>query len=1432
MSVSGINAYDTGIKYNNILYAGNEDEVSLTLGSTMTGFTFDSYTATAGNLTGSGNAYTLTMSDANVTINGKEMLTVNNGTTTNHYVPIDLEYIDDNVASQFIIPSSALTSIQFDTIHAMIFYHTDIEQSADLTGAEFEVYVEEITSTSSFSSNTFEDWGNMTKVKNSGSLSLSEDKMVVTLDTPFQYIGANLLIGFKQTKKADTYVYFEDLPWYGVEASNASIASIISNSELTIERHNFLPKITFASNQGEDPGCIKPIELAVNYTEDTTATVTWTGVSDQYNIDINGTMINNITGTSYELTGLELGTTYTVKVQGKCSENSTSEWSHPVSFTTDLCMHTDRCAITFLLHDNEGDGWNGAAIQVVDTLTGAVIGTATMYRSGDGYIYDRIVTINACNGRKVNFVWVPGGWDNETSYVVKDAAGDTIFSGSAGSGMITNYIVDCSSTCRKPTGLAVSDIGNHYATLSWTEHGSAAEWKICLNGDETNLITTNSKPYRLTGLTPSTSYTVKVSPNDCNGTKWSEAITFTTDVACPAPKNVTASNITNTSATIGWTSDNDNFKLKYAVRPTSGSKDSGDTHTYDFENKTLQGWTAIDADGDGHTWILTSSFFDDPDPGHNNSTDYVMSQSYIGEPLRPDNYLVSPQVMLGGSISFYACAQDEDYPNEHFGVAVSTTGNTDAADFTTLYEWTMTAAGTPASKQGQWGQYTVDLSNYDGLVGYVAIRHFGCSDVFILNVDDITIVEGTGSNLTWVTRNNVSNPYSIESLQSGTSYYVQVQSDCGGDDGSSSWSSVTVFTTLTACSAPHELSATTTASTATLNWAGAQSSYNVRYSISPETTVLNEGFEGDSVSLPAGWTKTSSYWKITSGTGYDRYSQSAATGNYNAGCFARQRDYTDILITPAMNLSDAESATLSFNFWNTIWTGDVNTLNVKYRVGESGEWQQLYTTNQPTDGWTPVTINLEGMAANYQIGFECVGNYSYGMGIDDVVVTKTIDVTWNETNTNVTSPHTLTGLTPGTTYQWQVQGINSECGENGLTDWSETGSFTTLSGIDFTVTAATVWESSDPNNPINGWTFIASPVVADGGISPTAVNGLVVETPNDYDLYRLEPSTTMWENYKNTAEHGDFKLVNGYGYLYATKNGTTLTFSGDFNNESTKTVGLSEGWNLVGNPFTIEATIGESYYKMKTDGSDIDPTLSNEAIPAFTGVVVQATSAGNVIFTKSGAKSDGPKSSNGNIVLSLVGHDKAIVSFNEGSELGKFIFNENHAKLYIPQGNQDYAIAFSEDQGEMPLNFKAKEDGTYTLSVNPEGVEMAYLHLIDNMTGADIDLLALRQAQGPASYTFAAKTTDYESRFKLVFAVGSSTGSDTFAFISNGEIIITCAVEDAFNASLQVIDVMGRVVRCRDAVPASLPTTGMTPGVYVLRLIDGNDVKTQKIIIE
>ena len=379
------------------------------------------------------------------------------------------------------------------------------------------------------------------------------------------------------------------------------------------------------------------------------------------------------------------------------------------------------------------------------------------------------------------------------------------------------------------------------------------------------------------------------------------------------------------------------------------------------------------------------------------------------------------------------------------------------------------------------------------------------------------------------------------------------------------------------------------------------------------------------------------------------------------------------------------------------------------------------------------------------------------------------------------------------------------------------------------------------------WAFIASPVA--GSIGATTVGNIFSAT--EYDLYRFNPSADLeWENWKQEGNHHHFNLENGRGYLYATKETKTLGFSGTFNEEDEMTIAnLSQGFNLVGNPFTTDAYINKPYYTLNDDGSVIVAQSNGTTTPIAPchGVIVEVDGNESVTFSKTAPAATANQSllnitvaeqksgTRGASTGSATAIDNAIVRFGEGEQLGKFHFGNPSANISIPQGGKEYAVAnvgrdapwHVSTTDEIPINFKASKNGEYTIYFNPENVEFDYLHLIDNLTGTDVDLLALQQAQGPPSYTFTAKTTDYASRFRLVFSASGDAcePSGNFAFISNGNIIVNG------EGTLQVIDMMGRVTVCRDAVPASLSTAGMTPGVYVLRLINGSDMKVQKVVV-
>lgn len=374
------------------------------------------------------------------------------------------------------------------------------------------------------------------------------------------------------------------------------------------------------------------------------------------------------------------------------------------------------------------------------------------------------------------------------------------------------------------------------------------------------------------------------------------------------------------------------------------------------------------------------------------------------------------------------------------------------------------------------------------------------------------------------------------------------------------------------------------------------------------------------------------------------------------------------------------------------------------------------------------------------------------------------------------------------------------------------------------------------------WAFIASPLVAEEGISPTAVSDL---TSGEFDLYRLNEGTTNigyeWENYKNPIHTDGFKLFNGQGYLYASQDDVDLVFKGDFNTDTEMDVALSytsssniAGYNLVGNPFPTNAYSSRSYYVMN-DAGDAVIAIANStsrAIAPCTGVIVQATEEEqNPTVTFSTTSPEITNLGNINIILTQQTSrgnkvvDNAIISFNDGDQLGKFVFKAYNAQLYIPQNGVDYAIAVATRQSEMPINFKTVQNGGFTLTAISNDVIVNYLHLIDNLTGNDVDLL-----QNP-SYSFNAQSDDYASRFKLVFGFNGIDEIETnndFAFFNGREWVIN----NHDCATVRIVDMTGRIIVSLENGTNTVSTEGIASGVYVLQMIEGSNVKTQKIVVK
>lgn len=174
---------------------------------------------------------------------------------------------------------------------------------------------------------------------------------------------------------------------------------------------------------------------------------------------------------------------------------------------------------------------------------------------------------------------------------------------------------------------------------------------------------------------------------------------------------------------------------------TTSEPQSG-TVTYSFDSD-LEGWTTIDKDGDGFNWFQSLDYANhciSNQPATNSGAGCMISMSYDNcakyAVLTPENYLVSPEIPLGGSMSFYAAEANSEYGAEVLGIYVSTAANPN--------QFTQVGADININHVS-YAKYDIDLSAYSGR-GHIAICHHNCSDVFFVLVDDVTINYPSNAN--------------------------------------------------------------------------------------------------------------------------------------------------------------------------------------------------------------------------------------------------------------------------------------------------------------------------------------------------------------------------------------------------------------------------------------------------------------------------------------------------------------------------------------------------------------------------------------------------------------------------------------------------------------------------------------------------------------
>jgi predicted outer membrane repeat protein len=366
-----------------------------------------------------------------------------------------------------------------------------------------------------------------------------------------------------------------------------------------------------------------------------------------------------------------------------------------------------------------------------------------------------------------------------------------------------------------------------------------------------------------------------------------------------------------------------------------------------------------------------------------------------------------------------------------------------------------------------------------------------------------------------------------------------------------------------------------------------------------------------------------------------------------------------------------------------------------------------------------------------------------------------------------------------------------------------------------------------------------------------------------------------WDN--NTSNSASLNineptLVRGKGYLVATDHECFLEAKGTLN-QGTFTIPVTTqgdyrtGYNLLGNPYQSQFDFDKfadvnkalwggtktnaSYVILNKDGytyyaysGSTNTITANRYLHPHQGFMIIATNSGTASFNNDMRVTGQTTAFRGsdhvdyplvNLIVTEDDGNRDIVTVELGRPETGGAFKQHDLRLgmgdiYVRYEDQDYAIAFTQPGiSEVGVRFESEEETDFTMTWDMENGEFSYLHLIDNMTGADIDCLHATE------YHFTSRPSDYKSRFRLVFDYTGleedampAEESTPFAFMMGDELVVNG------EGTLQMFDMMGRQVM-QSAVSGTQTVTALpqtTAGVYVIRLSNKNGTRTQKIVIE
>ena len=554
---------------------------------------------------------------------------------------------------------------------------------------------------------------------------------------------------------------------------------------------------------------------------------------------------------------------------------------------------------------------------------------------------------------------------------------------------------------------------------------------------------------------------------------------YTMGVSADYIKNVTASNVTYSSAEINWDTMSGDTKWNVRYKPVAEGNPATITLTVGSVWTDGSGYQMLlDADGTAYGSLIPTS---GSLTNGGDADESIYAEFEYKIPEQADGSLTTTNIVVNNSITISIPAGKYDWciVNPNPGKRI----------------WIASGNGNVNGRQDDY--FFEPGKNYEFVVTRAMI-----GDQVNVTITENPIDDEEG----WTCVNEAeSNTISIGDLSAETMYMVQVQAV--GDD---TWTPYAYFTTLSTKAMPIQVKATDiTGHSAEISWLarGAEEKWNLRYR--KNVGIDNYDFEDG---MPEGWTTIDNdgdgrTWKLWTANGvkeglwhsgtYCMMSESYNPDEENGGL-----DPDNWLVTPQFERGG------SLSFWMRSAVADYPDNFAVYLSTTGSSVDDFAIELQPettAEGeYVNYTIDLSAYSGKGYVAFRHYNSSDmYYLLLDDVTLTEPDAVVFRWTTAaEVTNPYALKGLSPSTKYEVEVQPVY----EDGTTgDWTRTLVFWTLEDAveadvnrDGTISIADVTaivnillgKVTPENNP-NNYDFDAANVNGDEGITIDDVMTLV-----------------------------------------------------------------------------------------------------------------------------------------------------------------------------------------------------------------------------------------------------------------------------------------------------------------------------------------------------